>query len=99
MDAPVVPKPPKRPLDPFRRALVRGLAVLLPPLLTVVILLWIWNTVAIYLLVPAENLARRGLATAYDGYIIPAASVPADQVRDSVAVIDGAPYRQAADGD
>lgn len=95
------PKPtkPRRPLDPFRRALVRGLAVLLPPLLTVVILLWIWNTVALYLLVPAENLARRGLATAYDRYIIPAASVPADQVRDGVAVIDGAPYRQAADGD
>jgi hypothetical protein len=50
----------RRPMDPFRRALLRGLAVVLPPLLTVVILLWAWNTIALYMLVPAENLARLG---------------------------------------
>lgn len=98
MDAPVVPKPPKRPLDPFRRALVRGLAVLLPPLLTVVILLWAWNTVALYLLVPAESMARTGLLTVYDRGILPASAVPASSITGGVAVIDGAPYHQVADG-
>lgn len=50
--------PPRRPLDPFRRAVLRGLAILLPPLLTIVIFLWVGNTVAHYLLVPMENAAR-----------------------------------------
>ena len=46
---------------PFRRAVLRGLAVVLPPLLTIVILLWVWNTVQDYVLVPVENLARYGI--------------------------------------
>jgi len=50
--------PGKRPLDPFRRAVLRGLAVLLPPLLTIVIFLWVGNTVVNYLLEPMENAAR-----------------------------------------
>lgn len=90
---------PRRPLDPFRRALVRGLAVLLPPLLTVVILLWIWNTVAMYVLVPAENLARTGLVAAYDRKILPGSAIPAGEVIDGVAVVDGQPYHQARDGE
>jgi uncharacterized membrane protein len=49
--------PPKR-MGPFRRAVLRGLGILLPPLLTIVILLWMGNTVADYLLVPMENAAR-----------------------------------------
>jgi uncharacterized membrane protein len=91
--------PPRRPLDPFRRALVRGLAVLLPPLLTVVILVWIWNTVANYLLVPAEGLARRALVTLYERQIVPGDAVPAGDVAEGVAIIDGEPYHAAADGD
>ncbi len=47
--------PAKRPLDPFRRAVLRGLGVLLPPLLTIVIFLWVGNTVATYLLEPVEQ--------------------------------------------
>lgn len=50
--------PGKRPLDPFRRAVLRGLAVLLPPLLTIVIFLWVGNTVVNYLLEPMESAAR-----------------------------------------
>ena len=38
-----------RHLNPFRRAVLRGLALLLPPLLTIVIFLWMGNTVAEYL--------------------------------------------------
>ncbi len=85
-------------MDPFRRALLRGLAVVLPPLLTVVILLWAWNTISLYMLVPAENLARRGLTEFYNRSILPAASFPAGQVVEGVAIVDGVPYRQAADG-
>src|SRR5688572_14164433 len=43
---------------PFRRAVLRGLGVLLPPLLTIVIFVWIGNTVAVYLLEPLESWAR-----------------------------------------
>ena len=43
---------------PFRRAVLRGLAVILPPLLTIVILIWVWNAVQDYVLVPVETGAR-----------------------------------------
>ena len=47
-----------KPLDPFRRAVLRGLGVLLPPLLTIVIFLWVGNTVMRYVLRPLENATR-----------------------------------------
>jgi uncharacterized membrane protein len=99
MDVPQTPelKPP-RPLDPFRRAIVRGLGVLLPPLLTIVIILWVWNTVANYLLVPAENLARRGLVYIHDQNIVPADEVPPNKIVEGGALIDDRPYRQTGDG-
>jgi uncharacterized membrane protein len=49
-------KPPR--IGPFRRAVLRGLGVLLPPLLTIVIFLWVANTVAVYLLEPLEETTR-----------------------------------------
>jgi uncharacterized membrane protein len=88
----------ERPLDPFRRAIVRGLGVLLPPLLTIVIILWVWNTVADYLLVPAENLARRGLTYWHDQNVLPADAVPANQVDQGQVEIDNRLYQQTADG-
>lgn len=54
---------PKR-IGPFRRAVFRGLGILLPPLLTIVIFLWVANTVAVYLLNPLEN-ATRAVAVNY----------------------------------
>jgi uncharacterized membrane protein len=99
MDETVTPAPkPRRPLDPFRRAIVRGLALLLPPLLTIVILVWVWNTVANYVLVPTESLVRRALVSHYENKIVPAEQAP-DDVVEGVALIDGEPYRQAPDGD
>jgi uncharacterized membrane protein len=53
-----LPLPTPQRLGPFRRAVLRGLGILLPPLLTIVIFLWIGNTVAEYLLVPLENASR-----------------------------------------
>lgn len=97
MDATPAKKPKKpRPMDPFRRALLRGLAVLLPPLLTIVILVWIWNTVANYMLVPVESMARRVLVAQYDKNILPASTQA--NVQNGEALIDGAAYHQAADG-
>ena len=53
-------KPPR----PFRRAVLRGLAVILPPLLTIAILIWVWNAVQQYVLVPVESGARISIAWA-----------------------------------
>lgn len=99
MDAPQTPdRKPPRPLDPFRRAIVRGLGVLLPPLLTIVIILWVWNTVTNYLLVPTENLARRALVYTHDKFIVPASEAPANDVIDGRTLIDEQPYQQTGDG-
>lgn len=52
---PSLPKPSKR--ISFRRAVLRGLGVLLPPLLTFVILVWLFSTFQQYVLNPLENAA------------------------------------------
>ena len=46
---------------PFRRAVLRGLAVLCPPLLTVLIIAWAINTTKSYFLEPVTNWARDGI--------------------------------------
>ena len=46
---------------PFRRAVLRGLAVLCPPLLTVLIIVWAINTTKSYFLEPVTNWAREGI--------------------------------------
>lgn len=43
----------------FRRAVLHGLGVVLPPLLTIVFFLWAWNLISEYVLVPVEDTARR----------------------------------------
>jgi len=85
------------PLDPFRRAVLRGLAVLLPPLLTVVIFLWIANTVTNYLLEPIETAARRVLVTHYQNKT--ASAIPVDQLDELGQVaFAGERYQQTEDG-
>ncbi len=86
------------PLDPFRRAVLRGLAVLLPPLLTIVIFLWVWNTVTDYLLAPMESGARRLLISHYQNNILGADQIPADDVKNGRAIIGGVEYQQVDDG-
>lgn len=60
MATPPTPAPEESPrsFDPFRRAVLRGLGVLLPPLLTIVIFLWVGSTVARYVLTPLEDGVR-----------------------------------------
>lgn len=43
---------------PFRRAVLQGLGVVMPPLLTVVLFIWAWNTIDDYVLAPVERFAR-----------------------------------------
>lgn len=54
---------------PFQRALVRGLAVVLPPLLTIVLFIWAWNTVDSYILGPVETIARKMIVLSIDSQI------------------------------
>jgi len=55
-------KAPRR--RPFRRAVLHGLGVVLPPLLTIVVFLWAWNLISAYVFAPVENVARRLIVTA-----------------------------------
>jgi uncharacterized membrane protein len=57
---PTAPEPP-RVLGPFRRAVLRGLGVFLAPLLTVVIIVWVWQTLKSYILEPVTNVTREVL--------------------------------------
>ena len=101
MDAAMTPDKKKkklRPLDPFRRAVVRGLAVLLPPLLTIVIFLWIGNSVAIYLLEPSEGLARIALVNYFNGKILPADAIAPDDIIDGRGLHSGIAYQRLGDG-
>ena len=43
---------------PFRRAVLAGLGVLLPPLLTLALFLWAWSLVESYVLDPVDWAAR-----------------------------------------
>lgn len=44
-----------------RRAVLRGLGVVLPPLLTIVVLIWAWNAIENYVLDPVESGIRQTL--------------------------------------
>jgi len=58
--APPPPPAPSKP-RPFRRAVLRGLALVLPPVLTIVTLLWVASTVQVYVLGPVTDGAREVL--------------------------------------
>src|SRR6056297_1962446 len=48
----------------FRRAILRGLGVVLPPLLTIVVLIWAWNAIENYVLKPVESGIRHAIVWA-----------------------------------
>lgn len=48
--------------NPFRIATLRGLAVLLPPLLTIMLFAWAWNTIDRVVLRPVESLSQNAVA-------------------------------------
>lgn len=49
-----LPPEPKPGASPFRRAVLRGLGVVMPPLLTLVLFIWAWNAIENYILRPVE---------------------------------------------
>ncbi len=53
-------------MGPFRRAVLRGLGILLPPLLTIVIFVWIGHTVGVYMLEPMEHAVRAVMVSGAD---------------------------------
>ncbi len=98
MDIPdITPGKKAGPLEPFRRAVLRGLAVLLPPLLTVVIFLWVWNTVTDYLLTPMEAGAKQLLVAQYQKNILPADQVSEEKIEKGRVTHEGIRYQQADD--
>ncbi|TWU43832.1 hypothetical protein Q31b_13640 [Novipirellula aureliae] len=48
----------------FRRAVLRGLGVVLPPLLTIAVLIWAWTTIESYVLGPIESSIRSAIVHA-----------------------------------
>jgi uncharacterized membrane protein len=91
-----LPLPARRP-RPFRTALLSGLGVLLPPLLTIVILVWIWQTVKGYVLEPVTTETRNLLALKLADVRneLPGAK-PGDE--PGVFVLNSIPYRQLENG-
>lgn len=49
------PAPGRKPSNPFRKAVLRGLGILMPPLLTIALFFWAWNLIEDYVLVPLES--------------------------------------------
>jgi uncharacterized membrane protein len=96
MPMPDLPAPSKSPLHPFRIAVLRGLGVLVPPLLTVVILVWVVSTTQHYVLEPVDSGARQALAWLLSGQIREDLRVT-DPV-EQTAMADGQVYRRMADG-
>jgi uncharacterized membrane protein len=56
----------RRSFNPFRIATLRGLGILLPPLLTIMLFAWAWNTIERAILLPVESLSETTLAYAIE---------------------------------
>jgi uncharacterized membrane protein len=82
---------------PFRRAVLRGLAVLCPPLLTVLIVVWAIDTTKNYLLEPVISLARDGLVWGLADVRTPEELSLPDRGAKT-AELGGRAYHQIADG-
>jgi len=85
---------PKRSEHPFRSAVIRGLGVVTPPLLTIVIFLWVGSTVRQYVLEPITTGLR-------DGIVWTTADIQADpepiEAAQPTRTIDGQTYWRAGD--
>ena len=56
----------RRSFNPFRIATLRGLAVVLPPLLTIMLFVWAWNTIDRAIIGPVESITRYCVAWAVE---------------------------------
>jgi uncharacterized membrane protein len=65
--------------NPFQRATFRGIGIVLPPLLTILIFLWVWNTLDSAILTPIESIAQRTILYFIDE------TKSSDEIRELVA--------------
>ncbi len=82
------------PAGSFRRAVWSGLGVVLPPLLTLAILLWVANSVRYYVLEPVENLAA-WIIVQSTAEIHPSDAYP--QPGPEIKTIQGRPFHRTSD--
>ncbi len=88
---------------PFRSAILRGLAVIMPPLLTIVIFLWIAGTVKSYVIDPLFNYSRYALIYATSDIVrqkdLPARGLQSGKPgSERVTLKNGKEYHRVADG-
>ncbi len=76
---------------PFRRAVLRGLAVLCPPLLTVLIVVWAINTTKSYFLEPVTGWTREGVVWCI-------ADVRQEPGSAKTIEVNGQPYQRLENG-
>ena len=69
----------------FRRAVLRGLGVVLPPLLTLMILIWLFGTLQNYILKPVESASKTAIRWMIDDTRL-TADIPEDEQSEFVAV-------------
>lgn len=64
----------------FRRAVLRGLGVVMPPLLTLVLFIWAWNLIESYVLIPVESGIRHAVVWTIQDIrpVVPADAVAVD---------------------
>jgi uncharacterized membrane protein len=85
--------------SPFRGAILRGLGVVLPPLLTIVIFLWIGGTLQQYMLEPVTSLAERVLVAVWiQPDVRPPEAFPQDQRARETPVLEGVTYQRLSGG-
>ena len=80
-------------LAPVRKALLRGMAVLMPPLLTLVLFVWAWKTIDGYIFSPIEATARHAIV-----FFI-ADIRDEKEINDEIASIRDGKSRLGRDGD
>lgn len=86
-------------LRAFRTAVLRGLGVVAPPLLTLVILLWIVRTLDYYVLDPIATGARSLIASAVADVHTALPDAEPSVADPSVLVADGKSYKRLASGE
>lgn len=87
--------PPVNGFHSFRRAVLRGLAIAAPPLLTIVIFIWIFATIQNYILVPVEATARTAIVWAIQDIH---RDLPDTAPEDITATFDSTIYHKTGNG-
>jgi uncharacterized membrane protein len=93
-DKPSPPPGRRASLFRFRPSVLRGVALILPPILTIVILVWIASTIELYLLNPVESITREIWVQATKDI----REAPPGR-RDPVLYFDDQPYVRLASGE